>query len=160
MALLLSADKQSRRRSRLERIQYWERACYLCDADKWMPESMSHLLLHCQHHSVCALRSAIVSSLRSFATRVSHTIPSAPPSPDFSSDIALYCVFQLCTGIGLTHHREQGGGVYQLNVLRPFGMVTRSRLSELDRLALEQRRRQWFKLDPDRMRVAVVWTSF
>jgi hypothetical protein len=158
--LLLSADQQSRRRTRLERIHYWERACYLCDADQWMPESMSHLLLHCRHPAVRDLRSSITNHLRALSLQITRTIPSAPTSPDFSDEMALYCVLQLCTGVGLTHHREQGGGVYELNVLRPMGILTRSRQLELDRMALEQRRRQWFQLDPDRMRGAVAWTSF
>ena len=158
--LLLSSDKVTLRRAQLARIHFWERACYLCSVSEWMPESMSHLLLHCQHTDVRDLRSAIVNQLRCFAVRISQTISSAPPSPDFSDEMTLYCVLQLCTGIGPTHHRQQGGGVYQLDVLRPFGSLTRSRTAELDRIALEQRRRQWFQLDPTRMRSAVVWTSF
>lgn len=158
--LLLASDKRTLRRALLKRIDFCDRACYLCSQAQWMPESMSHLLLHCQHDRLLTLRSATVTQLRTLAGRIAHTIPAAPPAPDFSDDIALYCVLQLCTGIGPTQHRELGGGVYQLDVLRPMGITTRSCTADMGRIALDQRRRQWFQLFPDRMRTAVTWVSF
>jgi len=150
------------RRTKLCRIEPWERACYQCAPDEWMPETISHLLLHCQHESFVALRVDIVARLRLLAGRVLALIPSSPPAPDFSDEIALYCVLQLCTGIGPTRHREQqlhGADAYQSSVLRPMGVLTRSRSNASKRADIEQRRRQHFQLDPDRMRCAVDWVS-
>ena len=49
---------------------------------------------------------------------------------------------------------------YQLNVLRPMRMVTRS-VSAAQQGSMEQQRlRHVFHLNPDRMRAAVAWVSF
>jgi hypothetical protein len=41
----------------LPRLQRHQRACYLCqDEDTWMPESLEHLLLRCQHPELVQLR--------------------------------------------------------------------------------------------------------
>jgi hypothetical protein len=151
------------RRSKLRSIQPCERACYLCAEDVWMPETMPHLLLHCQHQSVVELRVVVVTRLHHLAAQLASVEPSAPPAPDFSNDIALYCVLQLCTGVGSTHHREHAApatDAYRLDVLRPMGgMCTRSQSASRDRVGLEQLRRQWFQLDPELMRPAVQWVA-
>jgi hypothetical protein len=36
------------------------RACYLCPADAWLPETMSHLLLRCPHAAMVRLRVSAV----------------------------------------------------------------------------------------------------
>lgn len=162
------------RRATLPRIEPWERACYNCDVEDWLPETMPHLLLHCQHHSFVQLRADVLRHLRDLSARVARLVPTAPPAPDFSDEIAFYCVLQLCTSVGSTQHLHpqqqpqqrhntatvSSNSAYQLNVLRPMGVSTRQSSSARSRDQLDQRRRERFLLDPDRMRPAVAWVAF
>jgi hypothetical protein len=49
----------------LQRLQRHQRACYLCqDENAWMPESLEHLLLRCQHPELVQLRLKVRSDLQ------------------------------------------------------------------------------------------------
>lgn len=59
-------DEYSFRRAvhgNLPRLQREQRACYLCDSGTWMPESLEHLLLKCQHPELVSLRARMRSDL-------------------------------------------------------------------------------------------------
>jgi hypothetical protein len=123
---------------------------------------MEHLMLFCRHTEFLKIRADIIGQLESFSEEVARQVSNAPPCPDFNDNIALYCVLQLCTGVGHTHHRQgdANGNVYRLNVLQPHGIMTRSRAAAVDQQMLQQQRRQIFQLNPDRIRAAATWVSF
>ena len=76
-----------------------DRACYLCPADSWMPETLPHLFFHCQHAELVRLRVSVRARLTAIvATAVG--VPGCPQAPDLSDDVQLYTVLMLCTGVG------------------------------------------------------------
>lgn len=154
-------SERTTRRGHLPRIPPEARACYLCPLESWMPETISHLYLNCQHAGMVSLRLRSAADLSLFAERVSRSVPSAPPSPNFSDDIILYSVLQLCTGIGQCHHRQPAANnAYQLDVLRPMRMTTRGMAAAQQQSMSERRINHVFHINPERMRAAVVWVSF
>ena len=76
-----------------------DRACYLCPADSWMPETLAHLLFHCPHADIVRLRVSVRARLTAIAATAAG-VPGCPPAPDFASDVQLYVVLMLCTGVG------------------------------------------------------------
>ena len=64
-----------------------------------MPETMSHLLLHCPHVDLVRLRASVRAELIRIGEAAS-LIPDCPPAPSFVNDIQLYTVLMLCTGAG------------------------------------------------------------
>ena len=87
-------------RGKLHRIENpADRACYLCPADSWMPETLAHLLFHCPHADMVRLRASIRVKLTVIAA-IAAGVPGCPPAPDFASDVQLYVVLMLCTGVG------------------------------------------------------------
>ena len=87
-------------RGKLHRIENpADRACYLCPADSWMPETLAHLLFHCPHADMVRLRASIRVKLTVIAASAAG-VPGCPPAPDFASDVQLYVVLMLCTGVG------------------------------------------------------------
>jgi hypothetical protein len=47
----------------LPRLERHQRACYLCEKDNWMPESLEHLLIKCSHPELVELRTNVRSEL-------------------------------------------------------------------------------------------------
>jgi hypothetical protein len=76
-----------------------DRACYLCPADSWMPETLPHLLFHCPHADMVRLRASVRVKLATIAA-VAARVPGCPPAPNFANDVQLYTVLMLCTGVG------------------------------------------------------------
>jgi len=81
-----------------------ERACYLCAEDEWMPESLEHLVLSCQHTVMTARRTWIRTKLTALASKVAETVLFASPDfgvlskkPDFSDDGTLMVILMCGT---------------------------------------------------------------
>jgi len=138
-----------------------ERACYLCSVDIWMPETLAHVFLHCQHAALHSERQRIKGELASLFAH-SSSIIGAPPVPDLDDDVSLYAVLLLCTGIGQLQHVPSADAGYQLDVLVPVGVRTRAAVARAsaERLLAERRRDHRVRLSAARMRPAVLWTSF
>jgi hypothetical protein len=84
-----------------------ERACYLCPAADWMPESLEHLVLSCPHRAMVGLRTWVRTKLTALADEVADVAAQAAPdcevlcdAPDFSDDGAL----MVCLMLGTSHH--------------------------------------------------------
>ena len=94
------------RTSALPRIpEPFKRACYLCPADSWMPETIEHLFLFCPHHRLSQLRSDVRSHLATIAAELNNCAPpGCPAAPNLADDAALYAVLQLCTSVGHLSH--------------------------------------------------------
>jgi hypothetical protein len=131
-----------------------DRACYLCPADSWMPETMPHLFLFCCHPSMVQLRDEVRTALQAIVDR-SGQLAEVPQLPDLSSQIELFSILMLCTSVGYTADREHGVGVYALDVLRPVGAAAHS--EEYLRVL---RANSWLRLDHGRMQVVAEWLSF
>ena len=76
-----------------------DRACYLCPADSWMPETLPHLFFHCQHAELVRLRVSLRARLTAIVATAAG-VPGCPPPPDLFDDVQLYTVLMLCTGVG------------------------------------------------------------
>ena len=55
-----------------------DRACYLCPRDEWMPETLSHLLLHCPHPAMVRLRDSVRQALAAIILAANATPASGP----------------------------------------------------------------------------------
>ena len=128
-----------------------ERACYLCPADCWMPETLSHLLLHCPHAEMVELRASVRVTLAEIAVAASG-VPDCPPAPDFSNDTQLYAVLMLCTSVGTVRDPAALNGVL---VQQPLPGVAAAAASLADR-----RRNHELRLDDAAMRSAARWVAF
>ena len=126
-----------------------------------MPETLAHVLLHCQHAALYSERQRIKGELASlFAQSIS--ISGAPSVPDLDDNVSLYTILLLCTGVGQLQHVPSADAVYQLDVLVPVGVRTRAAVARAsaERLLIERRRHHRVRLSAARMRPAVLWTSF
>jgi len=81
-----------------------ERACYLCAEDEWMPESLEHLVLSCQHTVMAARRVWVRTKLTALAAKVAATVLFASSDfdvlsklPDFSDDGTLMVILMCGT---------------------------------------------------------------
>ena len=128
-----------------------DRACYLCPADVWMPETMSHLLLHCPHADMVRLRASIRADLTAIAL-AANRVPGCPPAPDFVDDVQLYTVLMLCSGVGIVRNPAAQNGVL---VQHPLPGAAAAVASLADR-----RRDHALRLDAAVMRPATLWVSF
>jgi hypothetical protein len=95
----------------LERLEAWQRACYGCDRENWMPETVEHVFVYCTNSRLRAERDRTRSEL-------AHLIESAPPcgvrgppKPDVSNDVAYLTLLQCCTGVGRLGHRLPSASV-------------------------------------------------
>jgi hypothetical protein len=127
------------------------RACYLCPAASWLPETLSHLLLRCPHQSMVCLRESVRAALTALAVDA-RLVTDCPPAPDFSNDVQLYTVLMLCTGVGTVRDPAALNGVL---VQHPLPGVAAAAVSLAD-----QRRNHALRLDAAAMRPAVRWVSF
>jgi hypothetical protein len=127
------------------------RACYLCPADAWLPETMSHLLLRCPHAAMVRLRVSVRAELTEIAA-AAILVPGCPPAPDFSNDVQLYTVLMLCTGVGTVRDPVALDGVLVQHPL-PGAAVAVVSLAD-------QRRNHALRLDAAVMRPAVRWVAF
>jgi hypothetical protein len=128
-----------------------ERACYLCPAASWMPETLSHLLLHCPHADMVKLRVSVREALTAIAV-AAVGVPDCPPAPDFSSDVQLYTVLMLCTSVGIVRDPAALNG---LLVQHPLPGAAAAAVSRADR-----RRDHELRLDAAAMRSAALWVAF
>ena len=128
-----------------------ERACYLCPAASWMPETLSHLLLHCPHADMVKLRVSVREALTAIAV-AAVGVPDCPPAPDFSSDVQLYTVLMLCTSVGIVRDPAALNG---LLVQHPLPGAAAAAVSLADR-----RRDHELRLDAAAMRSAALWVAF
>jgi hypothetical protein len=64
-----------------------DRACYLCPAGSWLPETWPHLLFHCPHADMVRLRVSVRVKLATIAAAAAR-VPCCPPASDFANDIA------------------------------------------------------------------------
>ena len=136
-----------------------DRACYLCPADSWMPETIEHLLLFCSHPQIVRLRTTVRAELLSFVSDVATAeLEGCPPAPDLTDDVSFYAALQLCTSVGALGHVNSVSSVDDFpSVLRP---MTRSRTAAaLTRTSMDWRRRhhQLF-LSEASMRSTASWT--
>ena len=85
------------------RVEFSERACYLCAGDAWMPETLEHLALHCKNPRVVGLRERVRSAL----SELSAAAPSLAlvVKPDLRDDAVFFALLQCCTGAGQFRHR-------------------------------------------------------
>jgi hypothetical protein len=127
------------------------RACYLCPAATWLPETMSHLLLRCPHRCMVRLRVAVRADLAAIAAKA-RLVSDCPPAPDFSNDVQLYTVLMLCTGVGIVRDPAALVGVLVPHPL-PGAAVAVASLAD-------QRRNHALRLDAAVMRPAVRWVAF
>ena len=119
-----SADIEGARQLLLARIDQWgneasfrraphkefqnikrheDRACYLCERDSWMPETLEHLALHCAHPRVVQLRARIRAALAEVSAQA--PLMEELPRPDVSDDAVFFSLLQCCTGVGDFAHR-------------------------------------------------------
>jgi hypothetical protein len=145
----------------LPRLEPFERACYLCPSDSWLPETTAHVFLDCSHPALVAERVKVKADLLLIATE-SALILSAPPAPNFDDPVALFCVLMACTGVGSLQHIPAADAVYTLNVLVPVGAHTFAALADGQqaRSLAERRRDCSFALHSARMRPAATWVAF
>ena len=127
------------------------RACYLCPAATWLPETMSHVLLRCPHRCMVRLRVAVRADLAAIAAKA-RLVSDCPPAPDFSNDVQLYTVLMLCTGVGIVRDPAALVGVLVPHLL-PGAAVAAASLAD-------QRRNHALRLDAAVMRPAVRWVAF
>jgi hypothetical protein len=130
-----------------------QRACYLCPADCWMPETLSHLLLHCPHADMVKLRASVRVTLAGIASAACG-VPECPPAPDFSNDVQLYTVLMLCTSVGTVRDPAALNGVLVQHPL-PGAAAASAAASLADR-----RRDHELRLDAAAMRSAARWVAF
>ena len=130
------------------------RACYLCPLESWIPESMYHLLLECQHQSMRDVRARVKSELIAISTDAA-TVVDAPIAPNFDDPHVLYALLMMCTGVGSVDHLSYGANQqYPLDVLVPAD--DRSR----EALLAERRSLHRLQLSVARMRPAIQWLSY
>lgn len=156
-----SPDLMSRVKKLLPRLESPEdRACYLCPAESWMPDSMPHLFLFCPHPSLASLRQSFCIALEAVIQR-SGTVHDVPPLPDidFGSltnpypEVDLFSILMLCTGVGCVDGRQDDGNAcYTLSALQAHSVNAKT--------LREHRAESWLRLDQVRMRVVANWLSF
>jgi hypothetical protein len=89
----------------LERLETWQRACYGCDRERWMPETVEHVFVYCANLRLRAERDRTRAELAHLIEFAPSCGVRGPPKPDISNDVAYLTLLQCCTGVGRFGHR-------------------------------------------------------
>jgi hypothetical protein len=130
-----------------------DRACYLCPAGSWLPETLPHLLFHCPHAEMVRLRASVRVKLATIAAAAA-LVPGCPPAPNFVNDVQLYTVLMLCTGVGAVDGPAAPNVLVQHPVHGAAGAVVPLDVQRRDHAARP------LPLDAAIMRPAARWVSF
>jgi hypothetical protein len=84
-------------------VRHEDRACYLCERGSWMPETLEHLALHCEHPRIVQLRARIREALAEVSAQ--SPFMEELPRPDVRDDAVFFSLLQCCTGAGEFKHR-------------------------------------------------------
>ena len=82
-----------------------DRACYLCPASDWLPETVSHALQSCSHPQLLRERERLRAALTELINS-SAQLPDCPALPSLGNATCLHYLVLLATSVGPTDHRK------------------------------------------------------
>jgi len=137
-----------------------DRACYMCPAADWLPETISHALQKCTHPLLVAERANMMQSMTELIAS-SSSLVGCPTLPNLNDDCCQLYLLQLATSVGPTNHRGQPPSYKHTgNGQRQSARLAHRRSLQPVDMTLKRKQNQWLPLKRTEATTAATWSSF